>query len=49
MFGAGGTVALEEGISRMAAWARKVGARVSREFGAIEVERNLPAGWTKKA
>ena len=49
VFGAGGAVELEEGIARMAAWARRVGARVSKEFGAIEVERNLPAGWTKKA
>jgi UDP-glucose 4-epimerase len=49
VFGAGAAVGLEEGIARMAAWAKKVGARQSREFGAIEVERNLPAGWTKKA
>ncbi|MGA7990088.1 MAG: NAD-dependent epimerase/dehydratase family protein [Thermoanaerobaculia bacterium] len=49
VFGSGGAVNLEEGIARMAAWARKVGARASKEFGAIEIERNLPAGWTKRA
>jgi UDP-glucose 4-epimerase len=49
VFGSGATVELEDGIARMAAWAGTVGARQSREFGAIEVERNLPAGWTKKA
>jgi len=48
VFGPGGAVGLEEGIARMAAWARKVGARASKEFSAIEVERNLPAGWTKR-
>jgi len=48
VFGPGGAVGLEEGIARMAAWARKVGARASKEFDAIEVERNLPAGWTKR-
>jgi UDP-glucose 4-epimerase len=49
VFGVGTTMELEEGVFRMAAWARKVGARRSKEFGAIEVERNLPPGWTKKA
>jgi UDP-glucose 4-epimerase len=49
VFGVGATVELEEGVFRMAAWARKVGARRSREFGAIEVDRNLPPGWTRKA
>jgi UDP-glucose 4-epimerase len=49
VFGVGPTVELEEGVLRMAAWARKVGARRSKEFGAIEVERNLPPGWTRKA
>lgn len=49
VFGASAAVGLEEGIARMAAWARKVGARQSREFGAMEIERNLPVGWTKKA
>jgi UDP-glucose 4-epimerase len=36
---------LEEGLARMAAWVKDHGARASREFGDIEVERNLPASW----
>lgn len=38
-------VSLEEGITRMAAWAKRVGARRSREFGAIEIPSGLPEGW----
>jgi UDP-glucose 4-epimerase len=40
-------VSLEQGVARMAAWARQVGARASTEFEAIEIARNLPAGWQK--
>ena len=36
---------LAEGIARMAAWARKVGARQSQEFGQIEITEKLPDGW----
>ncbi len=49
LFGQGATVDLEEGVQRMAAWARRVGARRSREFQNIEVRRNLPAGWLREA
>ena len=45
VFGTNGDVGLEEGVRRMAAWARIVGARKTREFDGIEVTRNLPAGW----
>jgi UDP-glucose 4-epimerase len=38
-------VSLEEGISRMAAWARKTGARTAKSFGTIEVSRNMPDSW----
>ena len=38
-------VALEEGLGRMAAWARQVGARVSQDFGEIEVTSGLPPSW----
>jgi UDP-glucose 4-epimerase len=38
-------VPLDEGVKRMAAWARKVGARQGRAFEGIEVHRNLPASW----
>jgi UDP-glucose 4-epimerase len=39
------SVSLAEGIGRMAAWAKAVGARRARRFGEIEVERNMPPVW----
>jgi UDP-glucose 4-epimerase len=44
-FGEGETVPLAEGVGRMAAWARRVGARQSSVFGGIEIARNLPPSW----
>jgi UDP-glucose 4-epimerase len=38
-------VGLEEGVSAMAAWVKQVGARESKSFGALEIERNLPPSW----
>lgn len=38
-------VTLEDGLCAMAAWARQVGARKSKGFGALEIERNLPPSW----
>jgi UDP-glucose 4-epimerase len=46
ILGAGNPVSLEEGVNRMAGWARKVGARQSREFDAIEVRKGLPPSWS---
>ncbi|HEK22377.1 NAD-dependent epimerase/dehydratase family protein [Mucilaginibacter sp.] len=48
VFGNTKNVSLEEGISKMAAWAKVVGSRASAEFENIEIEENLPQGWTKK-
>jgi len=45
LLSSGDFVSLAEGVTRMAAWARKVGARKSKEFMDIEVRQNLPAGW----
>ena len=45
LFGTGSSVSLEEGVARMARWARAVGARQGQEFGEIEIKRNLPKGW----
>jgi UDP-glucose 4-epimerase len=36
---------LEEGLGRMAVWAKKVGARKSKRFSAVEIPKNLPAIW----
>jgi UDP-glucose 4-epimerase len=46
-FGAVEGVSLEEGVGRMTAWARAVGARESKPFSGIEVARNLPPSWAK--
>ncbi len=45
VFGARPQVPLEEGLRRMAAWAKAVGPRQSRPFEAIEIPRNLPPSW----
>jgi UDP-glucose 4-epimerase len=41
-------VTLEEGITRMVAWARAVGPRHSRYFGEIEIAKNLPPSWAQR-
>lgn len=38
-------VPLEEGLKKMAEWAKKVGPRVSKGFNEIEVRKNLPNAW----
>ena len=38
-------ITLEEGITKMANWAKAVGARKSKEFEEIEISKNLPQGW----
>jgi UDP-glucose 4-epimerase len=38
-------VTLDDGLRRMAAWAKAHGARETPRFAAIEVERNLPPSW----
>ena len=48
VFGEGSGVDLKEGIRRMAAWAKKVGARQSQEFDNIEITEKLPDGWQVK-
>lgn len=45
VFGDPTGIDLAEGIARMAAWARKVGARQSQEFSNIEITEKLPDGW----
>jgi UDP-glucose 4-epimerase len=45
VFGERKTLSLEEGVDRMAAWAKKHGPRTTKPFTGIEVERNLPASW----
>jgi UDP-glucose 4-epimerase len=38
-------VSLEEGVAKMAAWAKKTGARQGRPFEGTEVRKNLPSSW----
>jgi len=48
VFGDPTGIDLKEGIRRMAAWARRVGARQSQEFDNIEITEKLPDGWQVK-
>jgi UDP-glucose 4-epimerase len=45
VFGMNEPVPLQEGLNRMAAWAKRVGPRPGEEFGDIEVTKNLPPVW----
>jgi UDP-glucose 4-epimerase len=45
VFGEPTGITLQEGIARMAAWAKKTGARQGQEFGNIEISEKLPDGW----
>lgn len=39
---------LRQGLEQMAAWVEAQGARTSKEFGEIEIERNLPGVWRQR-
>jgi len=45
VFGEHRVTPLEEGISRMAQWAKSVGSRESNIFADVEVTRNMPENW----
>jgi len=49
VFGKQPATPLDEGISRMAAWAQRVGPRGGAVFDDIEVVRNLPPAWLEGA
>lgn len=40
-------VSLADGVHRMAAWAKKVGARQGRPFAGVEVRKNMPPSWAR--
>jgi UDP-glucose 4-epimerase len=46
VFGEAPTVPLEEGLRRMAEWAREIGVRDPIRFESVEVLRNMPSSWT---
>ena len=35
----------DEGLGRMAAWVKAAGMRKSKDFGQLEIPRNLPEAW----
>ncbi|WNJ21062.1 NAD-dependent epimerase/dehydratase family protein [Pontibacter sp. G13] len=45
LFGRAPYVSLQDGIRRMATWAKKIGARRERRFDAIEIRQGVPQGW----
>jgi UDP-glucose 4-epimerase len=45
VFGESTGITLQDGIARMAAWAKKTGARQGQEFENIEIAEKLPDGW----
>ena len=45
LFGLKDSINLQEGVSRMAWWARSAGSRKSQFFENIEVSKDLPAHW----
>ena len=38
---------LQDGLNRMAVWARKAGSRQGKPFSGIEIERELPPSWKR--
>lgn len=49
VFGEPTGITLQEGITRMGNWAKKVGARQGQEFDNIEIAEKLPEGWSNSA
>ncbi len=45
VFGCTARCGLEEGLARMAHWAREAGCRAGQVFDVLEIERGLPASW----
>jgi UDP-glucose 4-epimerase len=45
VFGSSTGISLEQGVSKMANWAKQVGSRIGQEFTNIEITEKLPQGW----
>lgn len=45
VFGKQSETPLSEGLQKMAAWVKEVGARSTSPFQGVEIERNLPPSW----
>lgn len=48
VFGCESKTPLNEGLQKMAEWAKKTGAKKSKEFENIEIKKNLPPSWIKE-
>ncbi len=48
VFGYAAKVSLEEGIERMAGWARSVGVKRSKLFEKVEIMKNMPRSWQEE-
>ncbi len=48
VFGYTPRYSLEAGVVRMAAWVKQTGVRQSKNFGALDIEKNLPVSWQSK-
>lgn len=48
IFGVKAKVSLEEGVSLMAEWVKKVGAKKGKTFENIEIKKNLPLIWANR-
>jgi UDP-glucose 4-epimerase len=46
-FGRYATTSLDDGLARMAAWAKTAGSRTGRPFDAVEVLKQLPPSWRR--
>jgi UDP-glucose 4-epimerase len=49
VFGPQPSTPLVEGLTRMAEWAKRTGARQSKSFGHIEISEKLPPFWVQQA
>jgi UDP-glucose 4-epimerase len=41
-------VSLEDGLKRMACWARDAGAKQSKRFSGVEITKNMPKSWLEE-
>ena len=48
IFGVPKKTSLEDGVRKMVDWAVKAGPRKSKEFGNIEIRKNLPQSWISR-
>ncbi len=45
IFGKTANVSLEDGVRRMASWAKEVGAKRGKTFDGVEIMKKMPASW----